>query len=106
MLRDGNLVMTKSTSETNMNELISAMVGRSLDNRFPPVDNVPGEPILKIQNLSTKFDPHLQDITFDVRRGEIFGLYGLVAPAAPSCLRPSSAFAPALPAVCISVTTS
>lgn len=78
VLRDGNLVMTKSTSETNMNELISAMVGRSLDNRFPPVDNVPGEPILKIQNLSTKYDPHLQDITFDVRRGEIFGLYGLV----------------------------
>lgn len=78
VLRDGNLVMTKSTSETNMNELISAMVGRSLDNRFPPVDNVPGEPILMIQNLSTKFDPHLQDITFDVRRGEIFGLYGLV----------------------------
>lgn len=78
VLRDGNLVVTKSTSETNMNELISAMVGRSLDNRFPPVDNVPGEPILKIQNLSTKFDPHLQDITFDVRRGEIFGLYGLV----------------------------
>lgn len=78
VLRDGNLVMTKSTSETNMNELISAMVGRSLDNRFPPVDNVPGEPILKIQNLSTKFDPHLQDITFGVRRGEIFGLYGLV----------------------------
>ena len=78
VLRDGNLVMTKPTSETNMNELISAMVGRSLDNRFPPVDNVPGEPILKIQNLSTKFDPHLQDITFDVRRGEIFGLYGLV----------------------------
>lgn len=78
VLRDGNLVMTKPTSETNMNELISAMVGRSLDNRFPPVDNMPGEPILKIQNLSTKFDPHLQDITFDVRRGEIFGLYGLV----------------------------
>lgn len=78
VLRDGNLVMTKPTNETNMNELISAMVGRSLDNRFPPVDNVPGEPILKIQNLSTKFDPHLQDITFDVRRGEIFGLYGLV----------------------------
>lgn len=78
VLRDGNLVMTKPTSETNMNELISAMVGRSLDNRFPPVDNVPGEPILRIQNLSTKFDPHLQDITFDVRRGEVFGLYGLV----------------------------
>lgn len=78
VLRDGNLVMTRRTDETNMNELISAMVGRSLAQRFPPVDNEPGEPILKIQHLSTKFEPHLQDISFDVRRGEIFGLYGLV----------------------------
>ena len=78
VLRDGNLVMTKHASDTNMNELISAMVGRSLDNRFPPVDNEPSEPILSIQHLSTKYAPHLQDITFDVRRGEIFGLYGLV----------------------------
>ena len=31
-----------------------------------------------MQNLSTKFEPHLQDISFDVREGEIFGLYGLV----------------------------
>ena len=78
VLRDGNLVMTKSTKETNMNELIAAMVGRSLESRFPPVDNTPGEPILSVQHLSTKYAPHLQDITFDVREGEIFGLYGLV----------------------------
>ncbi len=78
VLRDGNLVMTKRTDETNMNELIAAMVGRSLDNRFPPVDNEPGETILSIQHLSTKFEPHLKDITFEVKKGEIFGLYGLV----------------------------
>lgn len=78
VLRDGNLVMTKKSEETNMNELIAAMVGRSLDNRFPPVDNTPGDPVLSVQHLSTKFEPHLQDITFDVRWGEIFGLYGLV----------------------------
>ncbi len=78
VLRDGNLVMTKKTEDTNMNELIAAMVGRSLENRFPPVDNVPGDTILSIQHLSTKFEPHLQDITFDVKEGEIFGLYGLV----------------------------
>lgn len=78
VLRDGNLVMTKSSKETNMNELIAAMVGRSLENRFPPVDNEPKDVILSIQHLSTKFEPHLQDITFDVKEGEIFGLYGLV----------------------------
>lgn len=78
VLRDGNLVMTKNAKDTNMNELISAMVGRSLESRFPPVDNTPGKTILSVQNLSTKFEPHLQDITFDVKEGEIFGLYGLV----------------------------
>ncbi len=78
VLRDGSLVMTKDSKDTNMNELISAMVGRSLDNRFPPVDNEPGETVLSVQNLSTKYAPKLQNITFDVKKGEIFGLYGLV----------------------------
>ena len=78
VLRDGALVMTKNCSDTNMNELISAMVGRSLDNRFPPVDNTPGDVILRVEHLSTKYAPKLQDITFDVKKGEIFGLYGLV----------------------------
>jgi methyl-galactoside transport system ATP-binding protein len=78
VLRDGKLVMTKDCKDTDMNELISAMVGRSLDNRFPPVDNTPGETILSVEHLSTKYEPHLQDISFDVKKGEIFGLYGLV----------------------------
>ena len=78
VLRDGSLVMTKESKDTDMNELISAMVGRSLDNRFPPVDNTPGETVLSVQNLSTKYAPKLQNISFDIRKGEIFGLYGLV----------------------------
>ena len=78
VLRDGNLVMTKAAKDTNMNELITAMVGRSLESRFPPVDNTPGDTIFSVQHLSTKYAPHLQDISFDVREGEIFGLYGLV----------------------------
>lgn len=78
VLRDGHLVMTKPTKDTNMNELITAMVGRPLDNRFPPVDNTVGKTTLSVRHLSTKFEPHLQDITFDVGKGEIFGLYGLV----------------------------
>ena len=78
VLRDGSLVMTKDSKDTDMNELISAMVGRSLDNRFPPVDNKPGEVIFSVENLSTKYAPKLQNISFDIRKGEIFGLYGLV----------------------------
>ena len=78
VLRDGNLVMTKSTEDTDMNELITAMVGRSLENRFPEVDNTPGDVVLSVQHLSTKFEPYLKDVSFDVRKGDIFGLYGLV----------------------------
>ena len=78
VLRDGKMVLTKATKDTNMNELIAAMVGRALDNRFPPVDNQPGEVVLSVEHLSTKYEPNLKDITFDVREGEIFGLYGLV----------------------------
>ena len=78
VLRDGSLVMTKECKDTDMNELISAMVGRSLDNRFPPVDNEPGEKILSVQNLSSKYAPKIQNVSFDIRKGEIFGFYGLV----------------------------
>ena len=78
VLRDGNMVLTKAIKDTNMNELISAMVGRSLDKRFPDVDNTPGDIHLEVKNLTTKYEPVLEDISFSVRKGEIFGLYGLV----------------------------
>ena len=78
VLRDGNMVLTKSIKDTNMNELISAMVGRSLDKRFPDVDNNPGDIYLEVKNLTTKYEPVLEDISFSVKKGEIFGLYGLV----------------------------
>lgn len=78
VLRDGNMVMSTKTKDTSMDKLIAAMVGRSLDKRFPDVDNKPGEDYFSVCNLSTKYDPHLTDITFTVKKGEIFGLYGLV----------------------------
>ena len=78
VLRDGHMIMTKPIKETNMGEIVTAMVGRSLDQRFPPVDNVPGEPVLKVNKLSTKFEPCLKDVSFEVRKGEVFGIYGLV----------------------------
>lgn len=78
VLRDGKMILSKPVAETDMNEIIAAMVGRSLDKRFPDVDNVPGEDFLKIKNLKTKYAPVLEDISFTVRKGEILGLYGLV----------------------------
>lgn len=78
VLRDGHMIMTKPIKETSMGEIVTAMVGRSLDQRFPPVDNVPGEIALEVNHLSTKYEPVLKDIQFSVRKGEVFGIYGLV----------------------------
>lgn len=78
VLRDGQMIMSKSIKDTNMPELIKAMIGRELTNRFPPVDNQPGEVILEVRNLCSKYAPFLHDISFKVRKGEIFGIYGLV----------------------------
>ena len=63
--------MTKDSKDTDMNELIAAMVGRSLDNRFPPVDNEPGEKILSVQNLSTKYAPKIQNVSLDVYKRQV-----------------------------------
>ncbi len=78
VMRDGKMIMIKPIKETTMNEIVSAMVGRSLDKRFPDVDNTPLEEVLKVENLSTLYPPYLKDISFSVRRGEILGFYGLV----------------------------
>lgn len=78
VLRDGKMIFKKGVKDTNMNELIAAMVGRTLDKRFPDVDNTPGEDYLKIEHFNTMYSPILKDITFTVKKGEIFGIYGLV----------------------------
>ena len=78
VLRDGNMVYQKDVKDSKLDELISAMVGRSLDKRFPDVTNTPGKDYLEIRGLSTKYAPYLEDISFTVKKGEIFGLYGLV----------------------------
>jgi methyl-galactoside transport system ATP-binding protein len=60
VLRDGKMILTKNTKETGMNELISAMVGRSLEKRFPDVDNTPGDYIFEVKGLTTKYEPILE----------------------------------------------
>lgn len=77
VLRDGKVIMTKPVKETNLNELIKAMVGRPLTNRYPALVNKPGDPVLEVKQLSSLYSPFLRNISFNVRKGEIFGIYGL-----------------------------
>ena len=59
-----------------MNDIIRLMVGRELNNQFPPKTNKPGEPFLKVEHLTGQYNG-LRDVNFTARRGEILGLAGL-----------------------------
>ena len=76
IMRDGTHVATKPASELEMNDIIRLMVGRELNNQFPPKTNKPGAPFLEVRNLSGMYN-QLRDISFTARRGEIVGLAGL-----------------------------
>lgn len=78
VLRDGEVTLEKAIKDTNLNEVVASMVGRSLEKRFPELTNKPGEIALSVKNLCTRFAPRLKKVTFDVRKGEILGIYGLV----------------------------
>lgn len=75
VLRDGEFIGTRNTSETTENELISMMVGREFDNLYGNERVNGGEVVLEVMNLSTS---QVSDISFSLRRGEILGFSGLV----------------------------
>jgi putative multiple sugar transport system ATP-binding protein len=84
VLRDGQTVGTLNEGEIDENTIIRNMVGREINNIYPPRDDntITDEVILEVNNL-TAFDRSLgrnvlQDINFYVRRGEIVGFAGLM----------------------------
>ncbi|MGM9614928.1 MAG: sugar ABC transporter ATP-binding protein [Oscillospiraceae bacterium] len=76
VMRDGTWVATKPAAELEMNDIIRLMVGRELNNQFPPKSNKPGDVYLKVENLTAQYSL-LKDVSFEARRGEVLGLAGL-----------------------------
>ncbi len=76
IMRDGTWVATRSAQELTMEEIIQLMVGRELTHRFPPKNNRPGPVILEVENLSGKYS-RLEQVSFQLRQGEILGIAGL-----------------------------
>jgi ribose transport system ATP-binding protein len=76
VMRDGEIIKTLDTDETNKKQLIELMVGRVFKETFPPrASCIEKEVVLDVKNLSGN---GVKDITFQVRRGEILGLGGLI----------------------------
>ncbi len=78
IMRDGKYVATTPAKELTTDMIIKQMVGRDLTNRFPEKTNVPGENILSIKDFTAFYQPSLKDVNFNVRKGEVFGIAGLV----------------------------
>jgi len=76
VLRDGNKVLTRPIAEMNIGTLISAMVGRDLTEMFPKIECPIGDIRLEVRHFEVP--GLLHDISFDLRRGEILGVSGLV----------------------------
>jgi rhamnose transport system ATP-binding protein len=77
VLRDGETIATRCTSDVDKSELIGMMVGRELSAVFPK-RNVPlGDNIIELRGVSNRVSG-LRDISLSVRSGEILGLAGLV----------------------------
>ena len=76
VFRDGAHVVTAPTAELSTEETIRAMVGRRLEALFPKEDATIGEVLLRVRGLTQA--GVFRDISFDLRRGEILGLFGLV----------------------------
>ena len=75
ILRDGQFIAEKPVCELTQDSLISMMVGRSLDQQFPYRKMELGEVVFSVRGLRNHL---VKDISFDVRRGEVLGITGLV----------------------------
>ena len=78
IMRDGRYVGTYPSKELTMDLIISRMVGRDLTHRFPPRSNTPGAVLLKVDRLCSAETKSFKDVSFELRRGEILGIGGLV----------------------------
>jgi len=76
VIRDGSYVGTKNTKETNTDELVAMMVGRNLENYYTRTFHELGDVALQVENISRQ--GVFQNVSFQVRKGEILGFSGLV----------------------------
>ena len=75
VLRDGKSVAEYKTSDTNIDLVITDMVGRTLDEMYPHTEMEPGETLLNVKNL---YAGTAKDISFSLRSREVLGLFGFV----------------------------
>ena len=85
VLRDGENVGEGKMEDADDDTIVSLMVGRDVKNLFPTVPHIPGEPWVRVQEL-TGF-PYPKKVNIELRRGEVFGIAGLVGAGRTELIR-------------------
>jgi methyl-galactoside transport system ATP-binding protein len=78
VMRDGTYVGTWPAAELTTDQIIEKMVGRELTNVYPERTNTPGEVVMEVKNLCSIHEKSFQNVSFELRKGEILGFGGLV----------------------------
>jgi methyl-galactoside transport system ATP-binding protein len=78
IMRDGQYIGTWDCQGLTTDFIISKMVGRELTNLFPERNNVPGEVVFEVENFTSINPRSFRNVSFNVRKGEILGVAGLV----------------------------
>ena len=75
VMRDGKSVAVLEVSETDAQELVRLMVGRTITDMYPKAGTDIGDPVLEVENLTCSI---ARNVSFKLNRGEILGFFGLV----------------------------
>lgn len=86
VMRDGSVVQNFDTADIPIRTIVENMVGRSLEQMFPPLAKPQDKILLEIKNL-TSANNLCRDVNFSVRKGEIFGIAGLVGAGRTELMR-------------------
>jgi methyl-galactoside transport system ATP-binding protein len=78
IMRDGQWIATRAAAVLDNKEIIRLMVNRDLTQRFPEKGNVPGDVLLEVSDISGKYEPACHNVSFDLHKGEVLGIAGLV----------------------------
>ena len=78
VLRNGKLVDTVETKTIDGRTLVQMVVGKTLEKQFPPrPQKTIGEPVLEVRGLCGDTTERIEDVSFELKKGEILGIYGL-----------------------------
>jgi simple sugar transport system ATP-binding protein len=77
VMRDGRVVYRAETAKTSRRELARAMVGREVDLSVKRAEKEPGQPLLRLENVSAEGAVPLRDVSLEARAGEIVGVAGV-----------------------------